>query len=44
MLESSIWEFLVSILCKDKEFDLTWAFTGVYGPCDQTTFGLLRDD
>lgn len=36
-------EFSVSILCKNKD-DKEWAFSGVYGPCDQSEFGLFRED
>lgn len=44
IIESKIREFSVSVLCKNKELDKVWAFIGVYGPYDQTSFGLLQED
>lgn len=41
VIDSKVGEFLGSILCKNKEDDKVWGFSGVYGPCDQTKFGFF---
>lgn len=44
VVDYDIGEFSVSILCKDKEDDGLWAFSGVYGPCDQVDFVLMWEE
>lgn len=44
VIESVIGDYSVSVKCKNKEDDLVWAFSVVYGPCDHSEFGRLKEE
>lgn len=44
MIDSVIGDFFVSVLYKSKEEKGVWAFSGVYGPCDQNLMSVLWEE